>query len=204
MSTSCAESMSNPRSNLSNLRFGRLLAVDCFTKRNARGVSKVWWNCVCDCGRRKAIKREALASGRTQSCGCLALELMKSNQYNFRHGEAGRDRRNNLPRLYRIWQAMRSRCRSATNPSYYYYGSRGIEVCPEWNDYLAFRQWAGRSGYSNELSIDRINPDGNYEPGNCRWANQLTQVENRRKYCALPNFSDQELLAEVARRGLRG
>ena len=80
-------------------------------------------------------------------------------------------------RLYRIWKQMRIRCHCVTNPTYRFYGARGIKVCAEWEDFAVFREWALSHGYSDELSIDRVNPDGNYRPDNCRW---IPRSENSR------------------------
>ena len=81
-------------------------------------------------------------------------------------------------RLYRIWKQMRIRCRCVTNPTYRFYGARGIDICAEWEDFAVFREWALSHGYSDELSIDRVNPDGNYCPDNCRW---IPRSENSRR-----------------------
>ncbi len=87
----------------------------------------------------------------------------------------------NSERLYRIWKHMRNRCRNPNNKSYYKYGGRGISVCKEWDaNYECFEKWAVNNGYSDNLSIDRINANGNYEPGNCRWATNHTQDNNKR------------------------
>lgn len=83
-------------------------------------------------------------------------------------------------RLYRIWKQMRVRCRCQTNPTYRFYGARGITICPEWNDFAVFRDWALSHGYDDTLSIDRIDNDGNYEPSNCRWIPRAEQSRNTR------------------------
>lgn len=83
-------------------------------------------------------------------------------------------------RLYRIWKQMRIRCNCVTNPTYRFYGARGIKICKEWEDFAVFRSWALSAGYTDELSIDRIDNDGNYSPENCRWVTMDVQFKNTR------------------------
>lgn len=92
-----------------------------------------------------------------------------------RHGESN-------TRIYKIWCAMRDRCYRETTDSYPRYGGRGITVCHEWRrSFTLFNDWAKSSGYRSDKSIDRINPDGNYEPSNCRWATDKQQCRNKSK-----------------------
>ena len=84
-------------------------------------------------------------------------------------------------RLYRVWCHMKGRCNNSRDARYMYYGGRGIKVCSLWNDsYEEFKEWAVHNGYNDTLSIDRIDVNGNYEPGNCRWIEMEKQAKNKR------------------------
>ena len=92
---------------------------------------------------------------------------------NYKHGQR-------KTRLYRIWANMKSRCHNPKTSFYNSYGGKGVTVCPEWkNDFQVFHDWAISHGYSDDLSIDRIDVNGNYEPGNCRWVSTKAQAKNR-------------------------
>ena len=122
----------------------------------------------CECGNIKMINIHNVEYGRVKSCGCLFKE-----GNNKKHGDKNE-------RLYHIWKSMRERCNTPSCRSYYNYGGRGIGICSEWDDYLNFKNWAINNGYSKDLTIDRINVDGNYEPSNCRWVTMKQQGNNKR------------------------
>ena len=158
--------------NLIGLNFGRLKVVRQSDKRNQNG--SVMWLCKCSCGNTTLTSGHYLVSGDTRSCGCLRRELNKIKAKNNRiHGENAFN-----SRLYRIWQNMKGRCRWIKHKSYGRYGGRGIIICPNWSSgYLQFRTWALTHGYQDDLTIHRINNNGNYEPVNCCW---ITRAENTR------------------------
>ena len=139
---------------------------------------KYWkWICRCDCGTVKSYLPYKLIKGTTKTCGCGKVEHCKEMTSEFRTKHGGRN-----SRLYHIWHGMKQRCLNPTNKDYPNWGGRGITICEEWvDDFEAFREWAMLNGYTDNLSIDRRNNDGNYEPSNCRWATMQEQNSNRRK-----------------------
>ena len=146
--------------------FGRMVAKY-VAKTDARG-RQFWW-CECSCGEGKVIRGVDLRNGKTKSCGCLRNDRVRAARGT--HLDSG-------TRLYRIWRAMRRRCSDKNQLSYTWYGGKGIIVCDEWDSYENFKSWAIAKGYEENLSIDRIDNDGDYTPDNCRWATNLTQGNN--------------------------
>ena len=156
-------------------RFGRLTVV-CSTKKRKRIGGHVIWLCRCDCGNLITVIGSHLINGGVKSCGCFRKDKMTILGQKIKHGDS---RRNKEMRLYRIWRNMKNRCSNSNNSVFKYYGKKGISVCNEWkNNYQEFRKWALAHGYANDLTIDRIDHNGNYEPSNCQW---ITRSENARK-----------------------
>lgn len=124
----------------------------------------------CQCGSEFKCVKTNINNGNTKSCGCR-----KSNCKKEKHNLIG-------TRIYRIWVSMRGRVKSKKYDDFNVYMSKNIVVCKEWNEsILSFYKWAIENGYDDNLSIDRINNDGNYEPSNCRWVTQRVQNSNTRR-----------------------
>ena len=173
--------------NLTGQRFGRLLVIEEVIKENSNGT---YWKCKCDCGNETIVKGSTLNSGHTSSCGCKTRET--TARRNFKHGESN-------TRLYNVWKHMLARTERTTDQRYSYYGGRGIRVCEEWHDYIAFSKWAKENGYDETLSIERIDVNGNYCPENCKWATIYEQANNKRYNVFVSYNGKEKSMAEWSR-----
>lgn len=133
------------------------------------------WHCICDCGTSSVVNGASLRIGNSGSCGCRVPEISRAmGGHNKTHGMA-------LSREFAIWRGMRYRCNDKRNANYRFYGAKGVRVCDRWNDsFEAFYEDMGPRP-SPQHSIDRINPFGDYEPENCRWATPEVQAQNKRR-----------------------
>lgn len=146
---------------LSGQAFGKLIVLrrgENTKSGNAR------WVCQCDCGKVSSVVGSHLRSGHTRSCGCNLISDQAKG-----HAKE---------RIYRIWTGMHRRCYNPDSDNYKWYGGSGIEICKEWHDFLTFRKWALENSYTDKLSIDRIDSEGDYSPENCRWQTQKQQMNN--------------------------
>lgn len=158
--------------------------------RTSGGYSKAQWLCRCDCGNTVIVLSDSLKSGNTSSCGC---ECRKGLEKRTTHGKSH-------DRLYRIWQGMRNRCNLATNKYYKNYGGRGISVCTEWLDsFENFYEWAMSNGYKENLTLDRKDNNGNYEPSNCQWKDRFYQMNHMRRNHLITYDGKTQTLTEWAR-----
>lgn len=195
---------------LTGKKFGKLEVIGV----HDTGSRKTYYVCRCDCGNVKVVRADALISGATKSCGCIKKEQDKTNlTANHKHKMSG-------TRIYETWQDMKRRCYNKQNARYDRYGGRGITVCDEWlNNFQSFYDWAISNGYSDDLTIDRIDNDGNYEPSNCRWSTAKEQCNNRgsninitignatkslRCWCEIFNVDYKKVHARYKRNGYEG
>ena len=178
-------------------RFGRLSVVGIAEKPPNSKNRHSRWLCRCDCGNMVVVASDKLTNGNTKSCGCLRLEVSteKIKKYGKPHITHGKSK----DRLYNIYNHMKARCYNAKNRKYKDYGGRGITICEEWrNSFEAFHTWAMANGYSDDLTIDRINVNGNYCPGNCRWATQKEQQNNKRMNHKVVYCGEEVTLAQLS------
>jgi hypothetical protein len=179
---------------LTGQKYGRLTVIGEAPKR---GRVK-HWHTICDCGTEKEVAGQAMRYGQTQSCGCLQRERAREIR-RVKHGHS--KARNGRPsKEYQAWRNAITRCHNPKVWSYKDYGAKGIIVCDEWrNDFAAFLSYMGLCP-SKDYSLDRINPHGNYEPGNCRWIPLSDQRLTRRSSVYLEYDGETLIKADWARR----
>lgn len=169
---------------LTGKRFGRLTVIERAETKNG----KTRWKCLCDCGKYTYTITNRLVQGKSLSCGCRAYEAPRIT-HGMKH-----------TRLYEIWLGMKKRCDNKNSKSYERYGERGIKLCPEWeNDFKAFAEWAFASGYSDDLTIDRIDNEKGYFPENCRWATWDEQAKNKRNSIFITHNGETKVLPDWCR-----
>lgn len=160
---------------LTGKKFGKWSVISRGYKPNDKNT---YWLCMCDCGTIRLVDAADLKSGKSTNCGCV--RKCKIGALNRTHGFSHKER------LYSIWRGMKQRCHDKKCINYNDYGGRGISVCEEWNgNYLSFRNWALSNGYADNLTIDRIDSNGNYDPDNCQWNTYKEQSKNKRNSASI-------------------
>ena len=170
--------MKNCGADLVGKRFGRLYVLEETEGKYRNGKHIRLWKCLCDCGNTKIASYDGLTAAKCPSCGCYVREIRSDTMKRVMTTHGHRKER-----LYHVWCNMRYRCEKPGDKEYHRYGGRGIKVCDEWHDYAFFRKWAYDNGYEESAlrgacTLDRIDNDGNYEPGNCRFSNMKNQANN--------------------------
>lgn len=153
-------------------QFGRLTATGKIEYRSkSDGTKTPFIECICSCGKLHFTNYYSAKRGDAKSCGCFQQEIRETMHITHNGSKT---------RLYRIWKNLFRRCYKVNCREYKWYGAKGVTVCEEWlKDFATFRDWAMSHGYSDDLTLDRIDHCGNYEPENCRWADWITQQNNR-------------------------
>lgn len=175
---------------LTGQRFGRLVVVE---RAESKG-KRTMWKCLCDCGNTKVVEAGNLKTGHTTSCGCVWQEVVPETNRNInrRHGMS-------QTKLHKAWANMRYRCFNPRCKYYDNYGGRGITICDEWNEFESFMEWSLNNGFADGMSLDRIDVNGNYEPGNCRWVSWEVQENNKRNNSYLTLNGQTHTISEWSR-----
>ena len=152
--------------------------------------------CKCDCGIIKNVSFYQLKEGRIFSCGCYRKEVTSmTGKDTLKYNKDATS-----SKLYTIWRGIKCRCNTPSSGAYKRYGGKGIKICKEWvEDFSSFYDWAINNGYSEGLTIDRIDYDGDYEPSNCRWVDYLIQANNRRTNVVLSYNGEIHTIADWSR-----
>lgn len=171
------------RLDLTGKRFGKLVAIEVDEQRAKESKKRRYWKCICDCGNISSVGADKLTNGFTKSCGCMMGHKT--------HNMSG-------TRPHNIWMSMRNRCKNSNTKDSGYYVEKGITYCEKWSSFDGF--WEDmQEGYADDLTLDRIDSNGNYEKSNCRWATRAEQSRNR-SFCRYLTFNGEtKTLAEFCR-----
>lgn len=176
---------------LTGKTFNRLSVIERVYNGNSK---KTYWKCRCICGKEVIVESSKIKGGYTKSCGCLNEENRKC------HIEELTTHNMSDSKLFKTWCSMRNRCENRKNMAYKWYGAKGVKVCDEWqgrDGFQNFYNWAIKNGYKDDLSIDRIDFNGNYESLNCRWITQKEQSNNTSRNIYINYLGERKTLSEL-------
>ena len=156
------------------------------------------WLCKCDCGKEVLVQTAQLNNGRKKDCGCVNKKRFVENIIPLAHKANQKYKVNSASRLYSCWSGMMSRCSNEEDRYFKDYGGRGISVCKEWESFDNFADWALSNGYADNLTIDRIDVNGNYCPENCHWATWKEQANNTRRNRYFEFNGEKKTLSQLA------
>lgn len=180
--------MNEPLIDLTGQRFGRLVVIGI----GERKAGRIAWECKCDCGNTKNITGQSLKAGLARSCGCLRKEIARKKAT--KHLLCG-------TRLYYAYDNMKRRCYDKKSDHYKWYGAEGKGLCPEWSGkdgFQRFADWSLANGYTDELTIDRIDNTKGYSPDNCRWVTPKENCRNKRNNHFITYQGETKTIAEWA------
>lgn len=181
---SCGCVYDNKKVDIAGMIFNDIQVIKYFYSKN--GIK--YWQCKCHCGNTFITRGNSIKYGKTRSCGCIRNYVCRKPY----HGGTGTS-------LFSKWKNMRMRCLCASSTRYKDYGGRGITVCDEWkNNFETFRDWSFNNGYNDNLTIERIDVNGNYEPSNCKWIPLKEQANNTRKTRYIEHNGEKLKLKEFA------
>lgn len=143
----------------------------------------------CKCGFEKNVWTSDLISGKSKSCGCHRRKVLEDRRT---HGKSS-------TRLYKIWIGVKQRCNNSNDSAYHNYGGKGITICKEWLEFDTFYQWSISNGYSDNLTLDRIDNRGDYNPSNCQWLPKSEQIKEKRKPVRRSDGREYISISEAAR-----
>lgn len=174
------------KTDYTGMKFGRWTVIGMAPNHITKGGYPVsMWECVCECGTRRAVRGNDLRLGKSVSCGCYMVE----NPISKTHGQSS-------SHLYKIYYGMRSRCYNPNNKNFDHYGGRGVGICAEWQTFEAFESWAMSHGYQDGLTIERKDINAGYSPGNCCWITPAEQQKNKRTNKAITYCGETHIAAE--------
>lgn len=177
-------------------KFGRLTVIklnhlkEMYNNKGLKNGHKTYWLCKCECGNITVVRKDLLLNGSTKSCGCLKKEQDGKNLNTTTHGLS-------YSRLNSIWRGIKKRCLNKHCKAFPKYGGKGVKIYPDWEkDFISFYNWSMANGYKDNLTIDRIDNNGNYEPSNCRWIDLKAQQRNRTNNKLIAYKGENRILSE--------